>query len=80
MRALRRIATPASVAAALTGCSFPIDDYKAPARSDASLSTNGDAAHYDDAQSVDAAAGDACVCVHELKGECKQWSPPGCAR
>ena len=78
----------------LTGCSFPLDDYRSPAKNDAALSTGGgDATSYDetsDAAAADAgeadegvildAATDACVCVHELKGSCKQWSPPGCGR
>jgi hypothetical protein len=76
MRALRRIATPASVALTLTGCAFPVDDFKAPAaKSDAALTTNGDAAQYP----VDTAVTDACVCVREVSGKCKEWSAPSCA-
>jgi hypothetical protein len=39
MRALRRIATPASVAVAIGGCTYPFDDYL-PQKTDAGLSTN----------------------------------------
>jgi len=42
MRALRRIATPASVAVALGGCTYAFDDYL-PQKTDAGLSTNADA-------------------------------------
>jgi hypothetical protein len=41
MRALRRIATPASVAAALSGCTYAFDDYL-PRTADAGLTTNQD--------------------------------------
>jgi len=75
MRALRRIATPASVAVALTGCALPVDDFKAPSgKADAGLTTNGDAAKYDDSGS------DACVCVRQAAGKCKEWSPVSCAQ
>ena len=74
MRALRRVATPASVVAVLGGCSLPVDDFKEPSRSDAALTTNGDAASYDDAGS------DACFCVREVSGKCKEWSSVSCAR
>lgn len=59
MRALRRLATPASVAVALGGCTFPLDEFQAPpARDDAALSTNGDAAY----SSLDSStSGDAAV-------------------
>jgi hypothetical protein len=77
MRALRRIATPASVALSITGCMLPVDEFKAPAaKSDAALTTNGDAAHIAD----DTAVTDACVCVREVSGKCKEWSAPSCAR
>jgi hypothetical protein len=46
MRALRRIATPASVAAVLTGCTYQFDDFL-PRATDAGLSTNADAAAND---------------------------------
>lgn len=72
MHALRRIATPASVAVVLGGCALPVDDFKAPAKADAALTTNGDAAKYDEE--------DACVCVKEVNGKCKEWSSPSCAR
>jgi len=39
MRALRRIATPASVAVAIGGCNYPFDDYL-PQQTDAGLTTN----------------------------------------
>lgn len=39
MRALRRIATPASVAVALGGCTYPFDDYL-PRTTDAGLAAN----------------------------------------
>jgi len=68
MRALRRVATPASVAAVLGGCALPVDDFKEPARTDAALTTNGDA------------GSDACFCVREVSGKCKEWSSPSCAR
>ena len=42
MRALRRIATPASVAVALGGCTYAFDEYL-PQKTDAGLSTNHDA-------------------------------------
>ena len=42
MRALRRIATPASVAVAIGGCSYPFDDYL-PQRPDAGPATNATA-------------------------------------
>jgi hypothetical protein len=41
MRALRRIATPASVAVAISGCTYAFDDYL-PQKTDAGLSTNQD--------------------------------------
>ncbi len=76
MRALRRIATPASVAAALTGCALPVDDFKAPnGKADAGLTTNGDAAKIDED-----AVSDACVCVRQVAGKCKEWSPVSCAQ
>jgi hypothetical protein len=42
MRALRRIATPASVAVAIGGCSYPFDEYL-PQRPDAGPATNATA-------------------------------------
>ena len=55
----------------LSGCSLPVDDFKAPAKSDAALTTNGDAADYDE---------DACVCVKQAAGKCREWSSPACAK
>ena len=74
MRALRRVATPASVAVVLGGCALPVDDFKAPARTDAALTSNGDAASYEDA------GADVCFCVREVSGKCKEWSSVSCAR
>jgi hypothetical protein len=76
MRALVRIATP--VAVALSGCAFPVDEFTAPARSDAALSTNGDAAHYDDA--ANDSASDTCVCVKQAAGKCREWNMASCAK
>jgi hypothetical protein len=42
MRALRRIATPAGIAAALSGCTYAFEDYL-PQATDAGLTTNQDA-------------------------------------
>ncbi|MBI2390855.1 MAG: hypothetical protein HYV09_14790 [Deltaproteobacteria bacterium] len=39
MRALRRIATPASVAVVIGGCTYPFDDYL-PQKTDGGLATN----------------------------------------
>lgn len=101
MRALARIATP--VAVLVSGCAFPVDDFRAPARSDVGLSTNGDAANYGDgrtdpdSEELDAldldtglavdsgktpadAGADACVCLRQSGGKCKEWSPPDCAK
>lgn len=94
MRALARIATP--VAVLVSGCAFPVDDFRAPARSDVGLSTNGDAAHYEDADERDSAAvagdagvgddaandsgGDTCVCLKQTGGKCREWSSPGCGK
>lgn len=118
MRALRRIATPATVAVALGGCTHPVDEFHAPASNDAALTTNGDAAYAsydsgvvppadaapeedtqgvelsDSAPAIDDATSDAvvvyddsgdasstsCVCVKQLGGKCKEWSPPGCSK
>lgn len=77
MRALRRIATPASVAVALTACTHDLDDYTRSAKSDAGLATNADAA---DEQPDDSGAPDACYCVKEVQGKCKEWSSVACAR
>lgn len=41
MRALRRIATPASIAAVLSGCTYGFDEYL-PRATDAGLTTNQD--------------------------------------
>ena len=90
MRALRRIATPASVAAVLGGCAFPVDDFRPPSRADAGLTTNGDAANlaHDSApgdSASEAAVEDSgadsappCECVKQAGPNCKEWSPPGC--
>jgi hypothetical protein len=59
----------------LSGCSLPIDDFKQPATSDAALTTNGDAADYDDADH-----GDTCVCVKQAAGKCREWSSAACAK
>lgn len=65
MRALRRVATP--VVVLLSGCAFPVDEFKEPAKSDAGLTTNADGA-------VE------CVCVREAGPNCKEWSPAGCKK
>jgi len=52
------------------GCSLPVDDFKAPAKTDAALTTNGDAADY----------GDTCVCVKQAAGKCREWSSAACAK
>jgi hypothetical protein len=53
MRALRRIATPASVAVALGGCSYPFEEYL-PQKTDAGLTTNADAANKQPEEEEDA--------------------------
>ena len=85
MRALRRVATP--VAVLVSGCAFPVDEFRAPSRADVGLSTNGDAARYEDDTSTDSAndspsdAGtDACVCVKQTGPNCKEWSPVDCSK
>lgn len=80
MRALRRIATPASVAVVLTACTHDLDDYYRSARTDAGLATNGDAAAVPNDDATTDAATDACYCVKEVQGKCKEWSSVACAR
>ena len=110
MRALRRVATPVSVAIVLGGCLHPLDEFQAPSSTDAALSTNGttngDAAFGSldtrpeplpeagaevgvvvDAEGLDTMdatdtqdTADACVCLREVAGKCKEWSSPACAK
>ncbi len=93
MRALRRVATP--VAVILSGCSFPVDEFRVPAKSDVGLTTNQDVdvdenetsppadARADVVVPTDAstdAGPDACVCVKQAGPNCKEWSPPDCGK
>lgn len=83
MRALVRIAT--SVAVALSGCGFPVDEFSAPStKNDAALTTNQDSAAIVDAPTESATdtmtSSDACVCVRQQGGKCKEWSPVDCGK
>jgi hypothetical protein len=75
MRALRRVATP--VAVIVSGCSFPVDEFRDPAntKADVGLTTNQDAANDD---KPDTRGDGACVCIKATGPNCKEWSPLNC--
>ena len=84
MRALR-VATPISVAV-LTGCSLPVDEFRAPSDSGGAEAAPNDtgAAALADGHVAASDGGDAgtdgagCLCVRQQGSKCREWSPPGC--
>jgi hypothetical protein len=83
MRALRRVATP--VAVIVTGCSFPVDEFKDPVntKADVGLTTNQDAANDDDDTAKPDTRTDTtppCVCIKASGPNCKEWSPLNCEK
>lgn len=74
------------MAVLVSGCSFPVEEFRVPAKSDVGLTTNQDAdTDEDDTGLADTrldvgVVTDACVCVKQAGPNCKEWSPADCGK